>query len=414
MSLVCAKVCASTQRRLFLLSGPAVSLHTPSQGCQVSLLPFTALCQAAPQRCPPCTPINKALADAALLLPSPLPACSLQLHSLSSVHHLAVPSTWPCSSPGRIQHGRGPPAASALLCSALPQRRLREAQPAPPVLFLPLLPALQPSVLNPQALLALSAPQDVPMPCDTSCFPHPLPLVLPSGWEGAAKGAGMGLGGLSRCPGADSLDVQHPTASSDLFRGSVVLYPARGGGQPHLGSLAGTRVPCAGKGSSPRRRSPSPFPPRLASGCVTRSKLQLGAGVLLSNGPGWEGAAPSSPFASPEASIRGAPATPWRGAVCPGLALMDVPVGRLLGRELLGTQLAVTSSRQTGEVSDASPLAPALAPRALAPRPALRPQGCSEPPRAAGGAQPRSPCCCVRVQPCPAPAPCFLGGFSHY
>lgn len=258
MSLVCAKVCASTQRRPFLLSGPAVSLHTPSQGCQVSLLPFTALCQAAPQRCPPCTPINKALADAALLLPSPLPARSLQLHSLSSVHHLAVPSTWLCSSPGRIQHGRGPPAASALLCSALPQRRLREAQPAPPVLFLPLLPALQPSVPNPQALLALSAPQDVPMPYDTSCFPHPLPLVLPSGWEGAAKGAGMGLGGLSRCPGADSLDVQHPTASSDLFGGSVVLYPARGRDSLTWGAWLGHWCLVPGRGAAPDMGSAAP------------------------------------------------------------------------------------------------------------------------------------------------------------
>lgn len=203
------------------MSGPAVSLHTPSQGCQVSLLPFTALCQAAPQRCPPCTPINKALADAALLLPSPLPARSLQLHSLSSVHHLAVPSTWPCSSPGRIQHGRGPPAASALLCSALPQRRLREAQPAPPVLFLPLLPALQPSVPNPQALLAPSQPLRMSQcPMTPPAFPIPYPWCSqPAGKElqrGLEWGWGVSQGALELTAWMCSIPQPAVTCSGDL------------------------------------------------------------------------------------------------------------------------------------------------------------------------------------------------------
>lgn len=216
-----AKVCASTHGRPFLLSGPAVSLHTPSQGCQVSLLPFTALCQAAPQRCPPCTPINKALADAALLLPSPLPARSLQLHSLSSVHHLAVPSTWLCSSPGRIQHGRGPPAASALLCSALPQRRLREAQPAPPVLFLPLLPALQPSVLNTQALLAPSQPLRMSQcPVTPPAFPIPYPwcsqLAGKELQRGLEWGWGVSQGALELTAWMCSIPQPAVTCSGDL------------------------------------------------------------------------------------------------------------------------------------------------------------------------------------------------------
>lgn len=104
----------------------------------------------------------------------------------------------------------------------------------------------------------LSAPQDVPMPCDTSCFPHPLPLVLPTGWEGAAKGAGVGLGGLSRCPGADSLDVQHPTASSDLFRGSIVLYPARGGDSLTWGAWLGHWCLVPGRGAAPDMGSAAP------------------------------------------------------------------------------------------------------------------------------------------------------------